>query len=80
MKALGITRKIDDLGRVVIPKELRTTSHMGVGDALEFFVDGEDIILRKFQTKCSFCEEKENLEDFKGKKICSACHKNIRKL
>ena len=54
MKSTGIVRDLDQLGRVVIPKELRTTLDIKEGDPIEIFVDGSDIILRKFENSCIF--------------------------
>lgn len=55
MKATGIVRKVDELGRVVIPIELRRTLGIGEKDPLEIFVDGEEIILRKYEPCCVLC-------------------------
>lgn len=73
MKATGIVRRIDDLGRVVIPKELRRAHFIEEGDPLEFFVDGDKIILRKYQPGCIFCGNTESLQLFHGKHICTSC-------
>ena len=55
MKSTGIVRKIDELGRVVIPMEIRNTMGINSRDAMEIFVDGDKIILRKYGTSCVFC-------------------------
>jgi transcriptional pleiotropic regulator of transition state genes len=73
MKATGIVRRIDDLGRVVIPKELRRVHGIEEGDTLEFFVDDDKIILRRYQPGCFFCGEDESLQSFQGKPICIKC-------
>lgn len=73
MKGTGIIRKVDELGRIVLPIELRRTLEIGERDALEIFVDGQSVILRKFAPCCAFCGNTENLLDFKGKRICAAC-------
>lgn len=73
MKATGIVRKIDELGRVVLPIELRRTLGMKVRDPLEIYVDGESIILKKYAPSCIFCGESDNLVKYKGKKICRKC-------
>lgn len=76
MKSTGIVRRIDELGRVVIPIELRRTFDIKEGDSLEIFVADEgQIILRKFLKKCALCgcEEQENLTDFLDKKVCKNC-------
>lgn len=73
MKATGIVRRIDDLGRVVVPAELRRTQFIEEGDPLEFFVDGDRIILRKYQPGCFFCGNTESLQSFHSKHICTTC-------
>ncbi|SDW31375.1 AbrB/MazE/SpoVT family DNA-binding domain-containing protein [Paenibacillus sp. PDC88] len=80
MKATGIVRHIDNLGRVVIPKELRRTHFIEEGDPLEFFVDGDKIILRKYQPGCILCGNTESLQLFHGKHICTHCIKNAAEL
>ncbi|MDN8591914.1 AbrB/MazE/SpoVT family DNA-binding domain-containing protein [Paenibacillus sp. 11B] len=75
LKATGIVRRIDDLGRVVIPKELRRVHGIEEGDPLEFFVDGDKIILRRYQPGCFFCGNDESLNLFHGKQICTPCIK-----
>ena len=73
-KATGIVRKLDDLGRIVLPKELRTTMSLAEGDGLEIFVDSEgEIILKKYQPGCTLCGNMENLQQSKGKPICMDC-------
>ncbi|KGE16267.1 AbrB/MazE/SpoVT family DNA-binding domain-containing protein [Paenibacillus wynnii] len=69
MKATGIVRKVDELGRIVIPIELRRTMGIDIKDPLEIFVDGEKIILRKYEPTCVFSGSAENLINFKGKMI-----------
>ena len=73
MKATGIVRKVDELGRVVLPIELRRTLGMKVRDPLEIYVDGESIILKKYAPSCIICGESDNLVEYKGKKICRKC-------
>ena len=77
MKATGIVRRIDDLGRVVIPKELRRTMGLAEGDPLEIFVDGENIVFRRYRPGCALCGEadpqKIKIADFNGKFICRLC-------
>jgi transcriptional pleiotropic regulator of transition state genes len=74
MKATGVTRPVDELGRVVLPKELRKS--LGIvenEDRLEIFVDGHDIILRKYNPGCDIagCKEADNLHEFGGMKFCN---------
>jgi transcriptional pleiotropic regulator of transition state genes len=73
MKSTGIVRKVDELGRVVIPKELRTTLGIGEKDPLEIYVDGEKIMLKKYEPACVFCGDAGNAVPFKGKMICTNC-------
>ena len=80
MKATGIVRKLDQLGRIVIPKELRKTMDMNSLDSLEIFVDGSDIILRKYQPTCIFCGDAKDVVQIEGKNICRSCLKKIQKL
>ena len=73
MKSTGIVRKVDELGRVVIPIELRRTLGIGEKDALEIYVDGERIVLKKYEPACIFCGQAEEIIHFKGKNICPSC-------
>ncbi|MDF2926273.1 MAG: AbrB family transcriptional regulator [Paenibacillaceae bacterium] len=73
MKSTGIVRKVDELGRVVIPIELRRTLGIGEKDALEIYVDGERIMLKKYEPACIFCGNAENVAYFKGKIVCNVC-------
>ncbi|GAB6932029.1 MAG TPA: AbrB/MazE/SpoVT family DNA-binding domain-containing protein [Calditerricola sp.] len=73
MKSTGIVRKVDELGRVVIPIELRRTLGIGEKDALEIYVDGERIILKKYEPACIFCGNADNVTHYKGKVICRPC-------
>ncbi len=80
MKSTGIVRKLDQLGRIVIPKELRTTFDIKETDPIEIYVDGTDIVLRKYQKSCVFCGESDGLVEFGGKVVCADCLKKIKKL
>ncbi|MDO5440983.1 MAG: AbrB/MazE/SpoVT family DNA-binding domain-containing protein [Bacillota bacterium] len=80
MKATGIVRKLDQLGRIVIPKELRTTFELKETDPIEIFVEGEDIILRKYQPACIFCNEATEVVQFGNKNVCKKCLAMIKKL
>ncbi|TDT50567.1 AbrB/MazE/SpoVT family DNA-binding domain-containing protein [Fonticella tunisiensis] len=73
MKSTGIVRRVDELGRVVIPIELRRTLEIAEKDALEIYVDGEQIILKKYQPACIFCGNAKDVVNFKGKNICQSC-------
>ena len=79
MKSTGVVRKVDDLGRIVIPKELRTTLDIAERDALEIYVEGEQIILKKYQPACIFCGDARDIINYKGKNICKNCLDEIRR-
>lgn len=73
MKSTGIVRKVDELGRVVIPIELRRTIGIAVRDALEIYVDGEKIILKKYEPACLFCGNATNVKHYCNRIICYEC-------
>ncbi|UOE58049.1 AbrB/MazE/SpoVT family DNA-binding domain-containing protein [Cytobacillus oceanisediminis] len=78
-RATGMVRKMDPLGRIVLPMEMRRKMHIADKDPLEIFIDGEQIILRPYHVSCSFCDEKEDLIEFKDKKICNSCLEEMKK-
>ncbi|WP_126427679.1 AbrB/MazE/SpoVT family DNA-binding domain-containing protein [Brevibacillus marinus] len=78
MKATGIVRKVDELGRVVLPKELRDTFNIEIRDSLEIYVDQEKIILKKYEPACIFCGNAGDVIRYKGKLLCSDCLTEIR--
>lgn len=73
MKSTGIVRKVDELGRIVLPIELRRTLGIEEKNRIEIFVDGESIILRKYQPACIFCDNAKDIINYKGKNICPDC-------
>ena len=73
MKSTGIVRRIDELGRIVLPAELRKTLDITVKDPLEIYVEGDCITLKKYAPACIFCGESNNVRVFKGKNICARC-------
>ena len=73
MKATGIVRKVDELGRIVIPIETRRVLNIEIKDAVEIFTEDDMIILKKYDPSCVFCGESRDVSDYKGKKICSKC-------
>ncbi|NMB11886.1 MAG: AbrB/MazE/SpoVT family DNA-binding domain-containing protein [Firmicutes bacterium] len=77
MKSTGIVRQMDDLGRIVIPVELRRTLQIDKRDPLEIFVEGDKIILRKYEAACIFCGSSEDVVTFKEKNVCSHCLSQI---
>lgn len=80
MKSTGIVRKVDELGRIVLPIEMRRTLDIAEKDTLEIFVEGESIILRKYQNSCVFCDSVRNITDFKGRCVCADCIDKLRGL
>jgi len=79
MKAMGIVRPLDPMGRVVLPKELRRTLSIDKGDPLEIFVDGQEIILKKYEPACIYCGEAKDIKSVEGKNICQECIEKIKK-
>lgn len=77
MQPTGIVRKLDDLGRIVIPKSMRKARGMVVGDPIEFYVNGDDIILRKYVPGCIFCGGTERITMFRDKRVCQQCKDGI---
>lgn len=73
MKATGIIRKLDELGRVVIPKEIRNKLDIEEKDPIEIYLDGNSIILKKFESGCIFCNNSKDLTAYKDKLICKKC-------
>ena len=73
MKSTGIVRKVDELGRIVLPIELRRTLGIEEKDRIEIFVDGESNILRKYQPACIYCDNAKDIINYKGKNICPDC-------
>lgn len=73
MKSTGVVRKVDELGRVELPIELRRTLNIDIKDPMEIFVEGELIILKKYEPACVFCGEASNVENFRGKNVCHKC-------
>ncbi len=79
MKSTGIVRKVDELGRIVLPIELRRTLGIDVKDALEIYVDENAIMLKKYEPACVFCGSADGVIDFMGKNICEHCLKELKK-
>lgn len=78
MKATGIVRKVDDLGRIVLPIELRRTLNIDIKDPVEIFIEGEAIILKKYEPSCIFCGNAKDVVNYKGKNICKSCLKELK--
>lgn len=77
MKSTGIVRRVDELGRVVIPIELRNKFDIKEKDPIEIYVDGSSIVLKKFEPNCVFCGNSKNLVRYKEKLVCSKCAKQL---
>ena len=80
MKSTVIVRRVDELGRIVIPIELRNKLKIADKDPIEIYVDGSSIILKKHEESCIFCGSTKNLSEYKDKLICSKCLQNITKI
>ena len=80
MKSTGIIRRMDELGRVVIPIEIRNQFNIAEKDPIEIYVDGSSIVLKKFEPNCVFCGNTKNLLTYKDKLICDKCSKKIADL
>ncbi|WP_461615762.1 AbrB/MazE/SpoVT family DNA-binding domain-containing protein [Clostridium sp. Marseille-QA1073] len=79
MKSTGIVRRVDELGRIVIPIELRRTLDIEIKDALEIYVDKDQIILKKYEPACIFCGNARDITNYKGKNICNECLEELNK-
>ncbi|WP_248931125.1 AbrB/MazE/SpoVT family DNA-binding domain-containing protein [Paenibacillus hamazuiensis] len=73
MKPAGVVRKVDQLGRIVLPKSLRKRYQMNEGDPVEILVSGDHIILERYRPRCVFCSNMEQVSEFKERHICSVC-------
>ena len=78
MKSTGMVRQLDTLGRIVIPVELRRTMDLSIKDTLEIFVDGDQIVLKKYHPACIFCNDARDVFPYKGKLICKRCLDELR--
>jgi len=80
MKPTGIVRKLDELGRLCIPKEIRKVFGWNDGDSMEIYVEGNSIIIKKYQPGCIFCGSMDNVVKFNGKRICKECLNGIKNI
>jgi transcriptional pleiotropic regulator of transition state genes len=78
LKSTGIVRKIDELGRVTLPSELRKTLDIDVKDGLEIFIEGNTIVLKKYEPSCIFCGNARNVINYKEKNICLECLDDLK--
>lgn len=77
MKSTGIIRKVDELGRIVLPIELRRVLDIAERDELEIYMENDRIILQKFEPSCIFCQSSQGLVTYKGKNVCQVCVRNM---
>ncbi len=80
MKSTGIVRKVDELGRIVLPIELRRTLEIAERDSLEIYVEGSTIILKKYEPACIFCADARDVTVYKGRNVCRKCLEEMKKL
>ena len=80
MKFTGMTRHIDELGRIVVPKEIRQALKLQSGENLEIYVEENAIIFKKIESSCALCGGNSELLDFNEKKICDCCLKEIKEI
>ena len=80
MKSTGIVRRVDELGRIVLPIELRRTLDIAERDSLEIYVEEENIVLRKHQPSCIFCDSVKDIHVFRDKNVCASCISQLGKL
>ena len=78
MKSTGIVRRVDELGRIVLPIELRRTLDIAERDTLEIVVEGSAVILKKYRPTCIFCDSARDIAIFKGKNICPKCLRELQ--
>ena len=80
MKSTRIVRKVDELGRIVLPIELRRTLDIAARDELEIYMENDQIILKKYEPSCIFCASERSLSSYKGKNICLECRRAMSRL
>lgn len=80
MKSTGIVRRVDELGRIVLPIELRRTLDIAERDPLEIYVDGASVILKKYVPACLFCDSADDVVVYQGKNICRCCLDKLKQL
>ncbi len=78
MKSTGMVRKVDELGRIVLPAEIRQSMDIQVKDALEIFTENDRIILQKYHPSCIFCNNVDDVVFFSDKRICRTCLEKLR--
>ena len=77
LKSTGIVRKVDELGRIVLPIELRRTLDIAVRDELEIYLDDDKVVLKKYEPSCAFCASSRNLVTYRGRNVCMECIRHL---
>ena len=77
MKSTGIVRKVDELGRIVLPIELRRTLDIAERDELEIYLDDDKVVLKKYEPSCIFCGSSCGLVSYHGRNVCLECIENM---
>ena len=80
MKSTGIVRRVDELGRIVLPIEMRRTLDISEKDSLEIYVDNESVILKKYHPSCIFCNSAGELMSYKGRNVCRQCLRAMKEI
>ena len=80
MRPTGIVRKVDDLGRIVLPIELRRTLDIAERDELQIYLEDDKVVMRKYEPSCVFCASTRNLVEYRGKNVCKDCLEELKKL
>lgn len=80
MKSLGIVRKVDELGRIVLPIETRKRLGLGAKDPVEIFVEKDRVVLKKYEPACIFCGDADDITIYKDKRICKSCLEEMKKI
>lgn len=80
MKTIGCVRPVDKLGRLVLPSDIRKALNITSGeDSVEFFLDNDRIIVKKYRPSCIFCQSNENLIEYKNQSVCLNCMEELKK-
>lgn len=79
MKNTGVCKTVDDLGRIVLPKEIRKSLGFDIRSSVELYVEGDSLIIKKAKSHCVFCATNDNLVDYNGKMVCQDCINNLKK-
>ncbi len=80
MKSTGIVRRMDELGRIVLPVELRRTLDIAERDELEIYLDDDKVVLKKYEPSCVFCASLRGLVTFRGRNVCMECVQTMKEL